>query len=297
MSRPFYQLLPDLTPEEYEALKASIASHGILVPIEVDEQGNVLDGHHRLKAAKELGLPDEAIPKKLRSGLSEEEKLEFVLRVNLVRRHLTREQKHALAVQLRQQGWIQERIAAVLGVSQQTVSNWLRDVTKIGNVDAESGKPALPATITDTLGRRQPARKPRRQSSAVVKRPVADEATAASAPPPLAKSVPWGRCPLVVRCRNRQPPPRHPRRPLPSPCFLALFRVCARPGSSPKPGGGAADATCPSNPHRSARRLGVRAAVPAGAAARAGAAGGRRLRPGGGAGSCAGRAGSPRPPG
>ena len=173
-----YQVLPALTEEEYEALKASIAAHGILVPIEVDEQGNVLEGHHRVKAARELGIPDERIPTNLRSFLSEEEKLEFVLRVNLVRRHLTREQKQVLAVQLRQQGWTQERIAGVLGVSQQTVSNWLRDVTKIGDVAPESGKPGLPLTITDTLGRRQPARKPRRQSSAVVKRPDRDKGSA-----------------------------------------------------------------------------------------------------------------------
>lgn len=82
----------------------------------MDEQGNVLDGHHRLKAAKELGLKDEAIPKVVRKGLSEEAKLEHVLRLNLLRRHLSREQKRSLAVQLCQQGSTLERIAAVLGV-------------------------------------------------------------------------------------------------------------------------------------------------------------------------------------
>ena len=103
--------------------------------------------------------------------------------MNLVRRHLTRNQKQALAVQLRQQGWTQERIARVLGVSQQTVSNWLRDVTRIGDADAESGKPALPSTITDALGRRQPARKPRRQPSGVAKHQDRDERTARSGGP------------------------------------------------------------------------------------------------------------------
>lgn len=152
-NQALYQVLPDLAEEEYRALKADISVHGIHVPIEVDEQGNILDGHHRVKAARELGLPDEASPRVVRKGLSDEEKLEHVPRLNLLRRHLTREQKQALAVQLRQRGWTQERIAAVLGVSQQTVSNWLRDVTKPGNVDADSGKPALPLPITGALGR------------------------------------------------------------------------------------------------------------------------------------------------
>lgn len=47
-----YQLLPDLTEEEYEALKADIAERGVMVPIELDEQGNVLDGHHGYGPAK-----------------------------------------------------------------------------------------------------------------------------------------------------------------------------------------------------------------------------------------------------
>ena len=149
----------------------------------MDEQGNVLDSHHRLKAAKELGLPDEAIPRVVRQGPSDEQKLEHVLRLNLLRRHLTREQKEALAVQLRQRGWTQVHIAAVLGVSQQTVSNWLRDVTKIGDVNAESGKPVLPSTITDTLGREQPARKPRRQPRSVREEPGAHRLVAPPAAP------------------------------------------------------------------------------------------------------------------
>lgn len=42
-----YQIMPDLTPEEYEALKADIQANGVLIPVEVDEEGNILDGYHR----------------------------------------------------------------------------------------------------------------------------------------------------------------------------------------------------------------------------------------------------------
>ena len=42
-----YHILPDLLPEEYEALKASIAERGVDIPKVVDQGGNTLDGRHR----------------------------------------------------------------------------------------------------------------------------------------------------------------------------------------------------------------------------------------------------------
>ncbi len=44
-----YQLLPPLSPEDFAALEASIIEHGVLVPVEYDEEGNILDGHHRVQ--------------------------------------------------------------------------------------------------------------------------------------------------------------------------------------------------------------------------------------------------------
>ena len=53
-----YQVLPDMPSEQFEALKADIAERGVLVPIDVDEQGHILDGHHRYRACVELGVTD-----------------------------------------------------------------------------------------------------------------------------------------------------------------------------------------------------------------------------------------------
>jgi methionyl-tRNA synthetase len=39
-----YQLLPPLSAEDYAALEASIVEHGVLVPVEYDEDGNVVSG-------------------------------------------------------------------------------------------------------------------------------------------------------------------------------------------------------------------------------------------------------------
>lgn len=81
-----YQLLPPLTPDEYEALRDNIAIFGLLHPVVMDESGNVIDGHHRHRACVELGITD--FPTVTLPGLSEDQKLEQALMLNLGRRHL-----------------------------------------------------------------------------------------------------------------------------------------------------------------------------------------------------------------
>jgi site-specific DNA-methyltransferase (adenine-specific) len=81
-----YQLLPPLSDIEREALKSDIRERGVLVPVEKDDKGHTLDGHHREELCEELGITD--YPVIVRPGLSEEAKIEHVLKINLVRRHL-----------------------------------------------------------------------------------------------------------------------------------------------------------------------------------------------------------------
>lgn len=121
-----YQIMPDLTPEEYEALKADIQVNGVQIPIEVDEEGNILDGYHREKICRELGIN---CPKNVRAGLSEEEKIEFAIRINLNRRHLTVEQRRELAKKLREEGWSYRKIGEALGVAKSTA---IEDVRQSG---------------------------------------------------------------------------------------------------------------------------------------------------------------------
>ena len=44
MKTPFRHDLPPLSTEEFTSLKADISEHGVKNPIEIDEDGNVLDG-------------------------------------------------------------------------------------------------------------------------------------------------------------------------------------------------------------------------------------------------------------
>ena len=64
-----YQVMPPLSDAEFQELKADIAARGVMVPVEYDEAGNILDGHHRERACNELGIAD--WPRIVRHGLDE----------------------------------------------------------------------------------------------------------------------------------------------------------------------------------------------------------------------------------
>lgn len=85
-----YQLLPALSTEDYKRLRDDIAERGVLVPVEVDEHGEILDGHHRMQIAQELGV---TCPTVTRTGMAEHEKRLHAVALNLARRHLTDAQK------------------------------------------------------------------------------------------------------------------------------------------------------------------------------------------------------------
>ncbi len=118
-----YQLLPPLTAEEYASLERSIIEHGVLVPVEYDEAGEIIDGHHRVAICESLGLAD--WPRFVRKGLSEQTKRKLSRELNISRRHLTTQQKQAvIADQLRDTPSISSRaIAAMLGVDHKTVAS------------------------------------------------------------------------------------------------------------------------------------------------------------------------------
>ena len=156
-----YQVMPELTPIEYEALKADIAERGVLVPVEVDENGDMLDGHHRVKAWQELrsdgvNLPD--YPRLIRSGLTEEQKRNHARSLNVLRRHLSKEQRDEVMRGMRADGATYQQIADAVGVSTKTAHNVASDVP-ICNITNGSGqtrpasyerKPEAPPTMFDS---------------------------------------------------------------------------------------------------------------------------------------------------
>lgn len=153
-----YQVMPDLTPIEYEALKADIAEHGVLVPVEVDENGDILDGHHRVKAWQELtteGREVAAYPSIKRVGWSEEQKRNHARRLNVLRRQLTKKQREQVMIDFRKDGLSYRQIADAVGVDHTTAYH----VAK--NAGVENSTPV----VTGKDGKKQASTKKVRQPS------------------------------------------------------------------------------------------------------------------------------------
>ena len=158
-----YQVMPELTAEEYSELKEDISRRGIMVPVEYDELGNVLDGYHRLKICGELGIKE--FPKVIRAGMTEPEKLTHARKLNMARRQLTGDQKRELIRdQLKATPEQSDRqIAKTWGVSHVTVGTQRRELESIGQIDQSSRKtkdgriyPAIrkpPTNLQDTTER------------------------------------------------------------------------------------------------------------------------------------------------
>jgi hypothetical protein len=140
-----YQLLPRLTDDEYQSLKADIAENGIRVPIDVDEDGLILDGHHRAWITADLGVD---CPRRTLTGLTDEGKRAHAVAVNVHRRSLNREQRRELVARLRSDGMSLRAISAAAGISPATA---MRD-TRVSD--------ETPAEITGLDGKSYAASRP-----------------------------------------------------------------------------------------------------------------------------------------
>jgi ParB-like chromosome segregation protein Spo0J len=91
------KILPKMSEEEFAELKTSIQTEGQHYSIIVNEDLEVLDGHHRFRACTELGLEPDFEVRKFDDKLLEKK---FVIEANLRRRHLNNFQLVELAVPL-----------------------------------------------------------------------------------------------------------------------------------------------------------------------------------------------------
>ena len=92
-------LFPVISEEEREALKEDIQEKGILIPLVLNQDNTLLGGHIRYSIAKELGF-DKVPVRYVSEKLDEEEAIKFMIRDNLLRRQLTKEQKKELIKRL-----------------------------------------------------------------------------------------------------------------------------------------------------------------------------------------------------
>ncbi len=154
-----YQLFPDMGTAEYEEMKADIKARGVMIPVEYDESGNILDGHHRVKACNELGIKE--WPCVIRLGMSEKDKRNHIRKINLARRHLTGEQRDKVLLDMRADGMSVRQIAEETKIPKSTVARVISSTVPNGTVE-------LPTVITGKDGKQRQATQPERKAPAPV---------------------------------------------------------------------------------------------------------------------------------
>ena len=115
-------LLPDLNPWEYDALKESIRRWKVILPVVKDENGDIIDGYQRVRVCNELGITD--YPVLTLAGLGDDEKRDHAYVLNLVRRRLSQKQmRELIAAELKRTPDLSDNwLAQILGTTDKTVA-------------------------------------------------------------------------------------------------------------------------------------------------------------------------------
>jgi hypothetical protein len=131
------QPFPDLPGEELEQMGRAIGRGPLAIPVSITADGILIDGHQRLKSMAAQGRKRiDANDVRVVEGATRANALDWAIRLNAARRHLTGPQKAELARRLqRERRWSQGRIAKAFGVARPAVSQWL------ANYPAPDGDP------------------------------------------------------------------------------------------------------------------------------------------------------------
>jgi hypothetical protein len=171
--------MPPLGVQEREALKESIRTKGVEVPIVLDSEGNIIDGYNRTEIVEELRAEGSAVedpPTVVRDDLTtEQEKLDAAWSLNMQRRHLGSEVKRDLIDRkLKETPRYSDRwLAELLGVDHKTVKSRrlsLEAGGEIPQVDRALGKDGkeYPRNVVgeyvDEVARRERIEAERRES-------------------------------------------------------------------------------------------------------------------------------------
>lgn len=127
-----FQPMPDLTPDQYDALRADIAEHGVIVPIVIDQAGRILDGYNRAAIAAELGID---CPTETHVVQDDDDAADIAVTLNCARRHLNRDQvRHVIEHEINRRPNDSDRaIARRVGCSPSTVGSARNP--KVSNLD------------------------------------------------------------------------------------------------------------------------------------------------------------------
>ena len=90
---PHAGLIPQMLADEYQAFLADVKAHGIIAPLDITPAGVVLDGRHRLQAARETNQT--RVPIRI---VTPEDEVDYLVRQAVLRRQLTPSQRAAIIV-------------------------------------------------------------------------------------------------------------------------------------------------------------------------------------------------------
>ena len=95
----YIRLIPPVTASEYERLKRSIKEEGrLLLPVVLNQDNFILDGHQRLRACLELDIRVRYLRKDFTGRPLDE--MMYVVNVNLYRRHLNEFQRAEIGIRV-----------------------------------------------------------------------------------------------------------------------------------------------------------------------------------------------------
>jgi len=150
------QLFRVLSRDEEASLRTSIQRFGILVPVILDADGALIDGHHRRRIGLELDRP---IPE-VRVQLRGDDAVAAARDLNLARRHLDKAERAGYAVQrmTSERPPSKSQVAKELGVDEKTVRNDLArsDYSEPERVKGKDGK-SYPAKRPNKTPKVEPA--------------------------------------------------------------------------------------------------------------------------------------------
>jgi hypothetical protein len=153
---PLASALPAISGAEFKALVADIKAHGQRDPITLFK-GMILDGRHRDAACVELGL--EVVTRTFKGTEAEAEA--FVYSKNIVRRHMTLEQRIAFARKVVETNpdLSNSEIAKKANVSDKTVAKQRKDANAPTTKQAKAAKVKKAAAENPDASAREIARK------------------------------------------------------------------------------------------------------------------------------------------
>lgn len=90
-------IVPEMAPAEWDVFLADVKDRGVIEPVRILPDGTIIDGHNRVRAAREAGIEELDV---IVMDITEEEVIKFGVSAALMRRNLNEAQRLELATDL-----------------------------------------------------------------------------------------------------------------------------------------------------------------------------------------------------